>query len=546
MPEALFGSSSSVSYPDPSSLIMPETSQESNMRNQLAGQLYGGSALDDSYLQDRYGFTGNEQLVQSNGRYYVQSNGQPTQTWVADGSEQGGRFETQNSGGGLRELSGDELGKYNQAVLARGQTGEVAQTSALRNASDQTYANAMGQIGSSGSAYGTAAAALTNQYQNSNADKRGNYQNMFQSVADSNADMRGNYQNMFQNYAENVEGAPSSYSGLTTAIQGSNTAFGDAASALTGDYATVRSGIDATPTAYNTAAASLAERSNNMDSTASTGISGLANGQLPTSFADNYQSALNTAANRALGQSVNSLAQAGVLDSTSADQATRNIADSVANTAATNYNNNLNTVASLYGQQANISNQNIQNQAGLAQNQFANNLNAKTQGLSALNSQTENLRQNQNTNLSGLNLKNNALNSTYSALRDNATTGTNIANSYYNANNAAQQTAANVMNNYYNANNAANQTLNSLYNNWTGAANTNNAQQLAANSDAQTILANRTNAARDFYNQDQNRRYNLESTPVVQQGSSGLLGGVLGSWAGSKNGSSAISSIFGL
>ncbi|MDD3157035.1 hypothetical protein [Anaeromusa sp.] len=483
------------------------------MRNQLAGQLYGGSALDDSYLQNRYGFTGNEQLVQNNGRYYVQSSGQPTQVWVNDGTGEngaGGHYETQNTGSGMREISGDELAKYNDAVAARNQTGEIAQTRALRDQADQGYQNMMWDLGGTSNQIDNYAQGLAQQYQNSNADMRSNYNGLYQGFADTTGDTRQNFD------------------ALRDSVNQGTSNFNTASGALTGDYNTLRSNIASTPTAYNTAANAISGQSNQMEQTANTGLSGLINGQLPTSFSDNYQTALNTAANRALGQSVNSLTQAGVLDSTSADQATRNIADSVANTAATNYNNNLNTVASLYGQQANVANQNIQNQAGLAQNQFTNNLNAQTQGLSALNSQTDNLRQNQATNLSGQNLSNTVLNSTYDNARNNATTGTNIANSFYNANNAA------------------NQTLNSLYNTWSGAANTNNAQQLAANSDAQTILANRTNAARDFYNQDQNRRYSLESTPVVQQGSSGLLGGVLGSWAGSKNGSSAISSIFGL
>jgi hypothetical protein len=101
------------------------------------------------------------------------------------------------------------------------------------------------------------------------------------------------------------------------------------------------------------------------------GVAGLTQGQLPAEYQANMEAAIKSGVENTVGSMVNSLGARGVLNSSVTDKAIQGINDSVANTMAQNFTNNIGVLNGLYGQQASLAGQNIATAAG-AQEAAAN------------------------------------------------------------------------------------------------------------------------------------------------------------------------------
>ena len=86
---------------------------------------------------------------------------------------------------------------------------------------------------------------------------------------------------------------------------------------------------------------------------AQSGISNLANGQLPTSYLESMQDAVQSTLQNTTGTTVNNLANNGVLNSSVTNTALNDINKDAANSVAQSYNNNINTLGNLYNNQIN-------------------------------------------------------------------------------------------------------------------------------------------------------------------------------------------------
>lgn len=101
------------------------------------------------------------------------------------------------------------------------------------------------------------------------------------------------------------------------------------------------------------------------------GVAGLTQGQLPAEYQANMEAAIKSGVENTVGSMVNNLGARGVLNSSVTDKAIQGINDSVANTMAQNFTNNIGVLNGLYGQQASLAGQNIATAAG-AQEAAAN------------------------------------------------------------------------------------------------------------------------------------------------------------------------------
>ena len=88
-------------------------------------------------------------------------------------------------------------------------------------------------------------------------------------------------------------------------------------------------------------------------------VSNLINGELPSSYTDNMQSAIQSTLENTMGKSLNSLAGKGVLNSSVTNQALNDISKNAASTTAENYLNNISTLNGLAGQQSTMASQPI-------------------------------------------------------------------------------------------------------------------------------------------------------------------------------------------
>ncbi len=88
-------------------------------------------------------------------------------------------------------------------------------------------------------------------------------------------------------------------------------------------------------------------------------VSNLINGELPSSYTNNMQSAIQSTLENTMGKSLNSLAGKGVLNSSVTNQALNDISKNAASTTAENYLNNISTLNGLAGQQSTMANQPI-------------------------------------------------------------------------------------------------------------------------------------------------------------------------------------------
>ena len=111
---------------------------------------------------------------------------------------------------------------------------------------------------------------------------------------------------------------------------------------------------------YNT----LANTAMGQITQAQQGVANLANGELPAAYQANMEAAIQSGVQNTVGNIVNSLGSRGVLNSSVTNTALQGVNDSVANTMAQQYTNNIGVLNGLYGQQAVLAGQNITTAAG--------------------------------------------------------------------------------------------------------------------------------------------------------------------------------------
>lgn len=111
---------------------------------------------------------------------------------------------------------------------------------------------------------------------------------------------------------------------------------------------------------YNT----LANQAMGQITQAQQGVANLTNGELPAAYQANMEAAIQSGVQNTVGNMVNSLGNRGVLNSSVTNTAIQGINDSVANTMAQQYTNNIGVLNGLYGQQAGLAGQNIVTAAG--------------------------------------------------------------------------------------------------------------------------------------------------------------------------------------
>lgn len=104
--------------------------------------------------------------------------------------------------------------------------------------------------------------------------------------------------------------------------------------------------------AYTPGWSTLANNYNNTMSGVNSGYSTLANGELPTAYATARQKALNSDLQGTVGNSISSLANRGILNSSVTNNALNNISQNASDTLAKNYLSDLTTQANLLNSQA--------------------------------------------------------------------------------------------------------------------------------------------------------------------------------------------------
>lgn len=107
-------------------------------------------------------------------------------------------------------------------------------------------------------------------------------------------------------------------------------------------------------------------------------LSSLANGVLPSQWQTNMQNAIRSSLQNTMGQTLNSLGNRGVLNSSVTNSAMNDISKNAADTVAQQYQQNINTVAGLTNQQLSNTNTALDKQAGIADRQYANTMNANS------------------------------------------------------------------------------------------------------------------------------------------------------------------------
>lgn len=107
----------------------------------------------------------------------------------------------------------------------------------------------------------------------------------------------------------------------------------------------------------------LLSTAQNYTSEAQEGVSSLTSGELPSAYQEAMEASISSGVENTLGSTLSDLASRGVLSSSVANTSINEISDSVADTMAENYLNSIDTLNSLYGQEASLAANQITNAA---------------------------------------------------------------------------------------------------------------------------------------------------------------------------------------
>lgn len=119
-------------------------------------------------------------------------------------------------------------------------------------------------------------------------------------------------------------------------------------------------------------------------------LASLAQGLLPSAYQTNMQNAISSTLNNTMGQTLNSLGQRGVLNSSVTNRALNDISKNAADSVAQQYQGNINLVSGLAGQQLGNTNNALNAQQGITTQQAANTNTALGQNANISNQQLAN------------------------------------------------------------------------------------------------------------------------------------------------------------
>lgn len=204
-------------------------------------------------------------------------------------------------------------------------------------------------------------------------------------------------QNQIANATSGMNGLIGSNNAATSTV---NNALGSTAnqySQLAGQTAGQLGNLSGMYTGANSTA-------NNALSSAGNTYGSLAQGNLPTAYQQNMENSISSALNNTIGKTIGGLGNRGVLNSSVTSAALNDIEKNAADSVAQQYQNNINQVANLTGQQASAAQQQMSNsfntagqlgniiqqqhslqgdalsqQAQAAQQQYTNNMNTNSQ-----------------------------------------------------------------------------------------------------------------------------------------------------------------------
>lgn len=108
-------------------------------------------------------------------------------------------------------------------------------------------------------------------------------------------------------------------------------------------------------------------------------LASLANGYLPSQYKRNMEDSIRSVLDNTMGRNLNSLANRGVVNSSVTNKAMNDIAENAANTVAQQYANNINTVSNLTNQQLSNTNNALNAQGSLGQQEYQNTMAANAQ-----------------------------------------------------------------------------------------------------------------------------------------------------------------------
>lgn len=317
--------------------------------------------------------------------------------------------------------------KFDLQLFGGGKKSKVVSTSAkVPEASDeekQALSNEMGWLNNAMGASNSLLSLANNQIQNSQVTP--------------------DYNSLLQNALSGTNQAQQTVSGLLPQVQNgvtdANNANNGYISGIGNAMQTYQEGNKYLDSDYQTA------MQNNADT-----MSGLLSGQLPSSYAENRQKALQSDLDNTVGSTLSSLADRGIINSSVANQSLNDISKNAANALANSYTSDMSTAASLANSAYNNQLNGLNGRAGLLSGLYTNQLN----GIG------------QQAGLTGNNVSN-ILNGA-SAQSSLAGQQSQLANQPIDTAAAAQSNAASTPLNYYNAAIGLQSPNLSLYNSMSG------------------------------------------------------------------------------
>ena len=165
----------------------------------------------------------------------------------------------------------------------------------------------------------------------------------------------------------------------TTAANNTNNILGSIGNQYTSTANNTNNALGRISSQYGTAA----NNTNNQ-------LASLAQGLLPSAYQTNMQNAISSTLNNTMGQTLNSLGQRGVLNSSVTNRALNDISKNAADSVAQQYQGNINLVSGLAGQQLGNTNNALNAQQGITTQQAANTNTALGQNANISNQQLAN------------------------------------------------------------------------------------------------------------------------------------------------------------
>ena len=186
-------------------------------------------------------------------------------------------------------------------------------------------------------------------------------------------------QNARQQIGEATQGINDLITNNTSATNATNktlgkytSQFGNAANTTNNTLGGISNQYTAAGNTANGALGSIAPQYQTAANTTNAQLAGLANGYIPQQYQTNMENAIRSGLENTMGNTINSLGQRGVLNSSVTNAAMNDISKNAADTVAQQYQQNINQIGNLNQQQLGNTNTALGARADLAQQQFGN------------------------------------------------------------------------------------------------------------------------------------------------------------------------------